>query len=128
MPWEPWGDCGSITGSAVQEPGPSEILTGQQGDHCGHQCPSEAKEHTPVRQQCTPFLPGPAQLLHEELYFGVCLDGKKSLAKSLVRILEKLEKEQVTKGALVSPMTYLTNPGKSLDSALSAPFLGGFGG
>ena len=54
--------------------------------------------------------------------------GKKSLAKSLVRILKKLEKKQLTKGALVSPMTYLTNPGKSLDSALSVPFLGGFGG
>ena len=81
---------------------------GQLRESLWHQkCPSEAKERTAVRQRCTPFLPGQAGLLHEELYFGACLEGRKSLAKSLVSVLKKLGREQVTKEALGSPTDLL---------------------
>lgn len=64
----------SFTGLTVQELGPSESIIGQQG-------PSEVsprgRKHTAVKQRHTPFLPGQAELLHEELYFGACLGGEK---------------------------------------------------
>lgn len=48
--WEPWGDGGPITGLTVWQPGPSEEITVQQGDHCDPQkSPPEAREHTAVK-------------------------------------------------------------------------------
>lgn len=75
--------------------GPSEISRGI----CGPQkSPTETREHTVVKHWHTPFLPGRAELLHEELYFEACLRKKKKLilGKSLVSIIKHM-----TKGGLV---------------------------